>query len=792
MDVIEIFQGYGLKIGSCSQITTFYNERQELKKNAHLPTGWKTKPKIQSGHKSFYVVTGKISDVVVMDLDDMENDHIKKMKEYADESCNLIVKTRKGYHYYFKYDEYFNKVLRKCDLGVPVDIQTTGQCVYCPPTQYKHHETGEVFKYELFDAKGDNKLSEMSKELKDYIIQLRKANDEIKLKEEKQKVDKHKRTVEKKKEKEEFFLKPMSKSVEQKMKLSAISFNAPEIIKNLFDRCYRQEYFEEYSYWQPVGMALYNMYADKDVGFELFKYYSNKAKVNKDSDDKIVKKYNSFKDSSSGYQSGTVFYYAKLGNEEEFKKILATQELALTEVDIVNYVKELRPNIFMWVNDVPYFYNGKYYVSDKNHSELNNYLSCELYDLLKDFFIDIYPLDSKIFNTIRGRLLKLKTHKFKVEVGKTAGDMLRKDVIFDNNPDILPFNNTVYDLKVGQFREFKYDDYVTVTTGYDWVEPTNEELSTINGIIDKILFNPSIKNLFMSILSTGLDGHLSDKFTILTGKGGNGKSLLKSIVKKSLGNFYYKLNNSVLEGSKGGADPNISNMRGKRLVFISEPRSDKSMDNSIIKDLTGEDDTNARLLFSNQTETTLCCSLMMDCNELPSLKTGATNAEKRRFEIIPFDSRFTFFSNEINEAKHIFKANKNYTEKAFKESHKTAMMKILMRYYSEYIKNGKEFPECKEVRDETENYLKQSDELSELLEEIIQPEKKKKTDVKSIYDELPEKMKRNMTCRLFCEKLKKSAYYGDSYNRGDKNKNIKAHLEGYVLKSSKTIDCMVD
>ena len=51
--------------------------------------------------------------------------------------------------------------------------------------------------------------------------------------------------------------------------------------------------------------------------------------------------------------------------------------------------------------------------------------------------------------------------------------MTNNNHIFDNNPDLLGFKNMVYDLKLGQFRPYKRSD---MTTGYDWREPTAEEI----------------------------------------------------------------------------------------------------------------------------------------------------------------------------------------------------------------------------------------------------------------------------------------------------------------------------
>jgi phage/plasmid-associated DNA primase len=530
-------------------------------------------------------------------------------------------------------------------------------------------------------------------------------------------------------------------------------------------------------------MSIYNEFGD--AGLPLFEYFSNKSMTKRSSAKEIAAKYKSFKnksDTEKKYTIGSLFFYAKKENESGYKKILASRELSLTECDIVRYIDALKPNTFIWVNGVHYFYNGKIYIEDKLHSDFNNYISYTLYDKLKQTFINVYPEDSDIFSDLIKKLLKLRQHKFKEDCGKTARDELRRDIKFDNNPDILPFNNTVYELNTGEFRDFKYDDYITKTTGYDWIPPTDDEIKRVEHIIAQILFKEDVRKTAMCYLSTGISGHQLQHIAFFTGKGGNGKSWINKMMSAAMGdNFFYTCDNSILTSKKqsASADPNIANMHDKRIVYIEEPESDEPMKNSIIKRLTGNNKINARALYDNGNQKILRCTLAVELNELPNLATTATGAEGRRYYIILFEAEFTTKEHLVNEEKHIYKIDRKLSQEKFVEQHKRAFMFLLMRYYKMYLDNDNEIPVAAEVEEETNNYLKHSDELSEVLENILIEDDNKEVDVKDIYESLPDKFRNKMTFRLFTEKLKKMYHFSDYYVKGDKHN--KAKLIKYKL-----------
>ena len=61
-----------------------------------------------------------------------------------------------------------------------------------------------------------------------------------------------------------------------------------------------------------------------------------------------------------------------------------------------------------------------------------------------------------------------KTGTFNDIINQIMPLVEQKYNIFDNNPFLLGFNNGVYDLMHGEFRSYKYNDYITLSTGYDY------------------------------------------------------------------------------------------------------------------------------------------------------------------------------------------------------------------------------------------------------------------------------------------------------------------------------------
>jgi putative DNA primase/helicase len=91
--------------------------------------------------KNIAIVTGKISKLVVLDVDSEEA--FRKIKEQFEIPKTLITTTGKGYHLYFCYD-YQENLSNKTGIMPSVDIRAEGGYVVAPPSI---HQTGRQYEF---------------------------------------------------------------------------------------------------------------------------------------------------------------------------------------------------------------------------------------------------------------------------------------------------------------------------------------------------------------------------------------------------------------------------------------------------------------------------------------------------------------------------------------------------------------------------------------------------------------------------------------------------------------------
>lgn len=185
------------------------------------------------------------------------------------------------------------------------------------------------------------------------------------------------------------------------------------------------------------------------------------------------------------------------------------------------------------------------------------------------------------------------------------------------------------------------EDYISMSVGYNWIEPSDNEIRLVEDLFEKLFVNEDERRLFCEILYTSLLGIVPQYFTLANGVGSNGKSLLLEVImKKVLGVFYYKANNSTLQDElKGGPNVEIAQMHKKRLIIYSEPNKSKTLNTDVIKNLTGGIETNARMNYSNKTECQLHGTHILLCNKKPLLN-DTDGGTSRRIIYYPFRSLF--------------------------------------------------------------------------------------------------------------------------------------------------------
>ena len=209
------------------------------------------------------------------------------------------------------------------------------------------------------------------------------------------------------------------------------------------------------------------------------------------------------------------------------------------------------------------------------------------------------------------------------------------------------------------------------------------QIGEVRALFDQILPEQDVRGVFWQILGSCLVGRTLEAIPVFTGVGRNGKGLTIQFIQTVLGDeMYYTGDNSVLqrEIGTGGINQSLANMGGKRCVVFSEGSADTKFKVSSLKHISGGDQINARGIYSSDTNTRLCSTSIIDCNEIPPLdKIDA--AIEARIKLIPFNSRFLTpqaIAKLPNGTRNVYPVNDLYKQSAWQYPRRVAMLMLMI------------------------------------------------------------------------------------------------------------------
>lgn len=263
----------------------------------------------------------------------------------------------------------------------------------------------------------------------------------------------------------------------------------------------------------------------------------------------------------------------------------------------------------------------------------------------------------------------------------------QSEIEFDSKPNLVCFNNGVYDLLTEEFRDINYDDYLTLSVGYDYSPIVDaEKMAELEKIFRNIHANPEIHDYYLKVLASGLDALLYQKIFQYCGSGGNGKGLTASLMAAALGSYYVVPSNGLLKDleKSNAASPDLYALRGKR--YINWQEIEKDINVSVLRGLTGGSKKTARMLFGNNVSFEITATLCMEFNSDPNYVGNIRPADERRTVNIPFFSCFTSNPNKIglkrNNVQYL-EGNPLYERPSWVQSVKLTFMQMLLRVYKE-------------------------------------------------------------------------------------------------------------
>ena len=422
----------------------------------------------------------------------------------------------------------------------------------------------------------------------------------------------------------------------------------------------------EYNPWIETGFCIYNILGDN--GLELFLKFSKKSKSY---DESSCEHFYNKGSNKNNLTMGSLRYWAKLDNPEEYKIWLKTQSKDMvsdtlsncSNLDIATIFNNIRGEEFICINDTK---NEFYVWCDKSllwkkqgGKRVGVIISKEIIPYYKNYGLEIYKeltnsenkgdeslLDEslKMVNKIISQLNNSKFQKGNVDCYIGLKDVNKK---FEENLDVgeeyeLPIKNgNIINLKNGEIRKRTKKDFFTFELDVEFNKNYNKKL--INEYYSK-LFLDKKENIdyFQLLMGYCLTGSIKERMIyILYGDGYNGKSEAMNKLDHILEKFCIRVGDGALlnKNQGGGASPELLEFKCGRVGILPETDSNDKLNSKKLKSITGNDTLKARALYGEMQEFKTRMKTLLPTNHKPDFDVR-DRAMIDRICLIPFEARF--------------------------------------------------------------------------------------------------------------------------------------------------------
>ena len=623
-----------------------------------FPDDWmntKTKVKVVEGvEKNQTFLTGKVNNLTVLDFD-LKSSYTAFTEKYEFLHDTLTVKTRKGFHVYLQYTPELASGTDKMTNYKSIDIINDNKLIFAPNTFYIDEHKQKV----VYKVCKNLEIKRLCGEEVRMIVSEMKGNS--------------------------------SMNTMQNTHSLAVNGDEIEQIADLVSL----EYIDSYDDYIRIVWA-FSTEGLYDLSVKVCK---KSAKFDLDHHDKI------YSSNKSLLGVGTIYRYAKLSNKSAFLKIMnrnkpddditLDDEFDETDYKLASKYLEIKDNNILMHQEDIYIYGNPFWVKDNNKKLVMR--DCR--DILSAY---IFSIEAKLNSSLndanddskrKAILNELhRYHKIKKCINSVAKQkqiaeqilLLVDDSQIELNlltPEIFCFKDTFFNIYTNQEVEIKKEDYISFHTGYEYVKPTEQQLTQIDSIIKQIMPDPEKLQCLLSILKSVLSGNNEPYFVLFNGVGSNGKGWFVEFIESLLGpDYFIRGNKSLITGKQNqrGANPDLCEINKKRGVFFSEPEEDEKLNTSAIKEHTDTPKVRARPLYKDFIDVYFCGLKVLECNGKPPMKGRADYAILRRVIDLYFESVFTNEKEDVDEENHVYLKKAEYKELGFIEEHRTALFHYIL------------------------------------------------------------------------------------------------------------------
>ena len=405
-----------------------------------------------------------------------------------------------------------------------------------------------------------------------------------------------------------------------------------------------------------------------------------------------------------------------------------------------------------------YIFNNHYWQEDKGQ-RLDAAISTEMFVLYKNKR-DLLVIKSGTFgagdsnkekcledcNKVSKIMTNLKNSCSKTNILKQAITIFYdKDFNdkMDSNKYLMCFTNGVVDFQNKEFREGYPQDYITKTTKipyipYDTIASDCDMLRNIRIFMDQLFPNKSLNQYMWEHLSSVLIGeNMNNTFNIYVGSGSNGKSILMDLMSQTLGQYKGTVPITLVtdkRNSIGGTSSEVIQLKGIRYAVMQEPSKNATINEGVMKELTGGDPIQARGLYKESETFIPQFSLAVCTNTLFEIASN-DDGTWRRIRKIDFTSKFVDkLPEELDENAdqeiNYFLKDKKLKEKLVKWAPIFASILVDLAFKNQGIVN-----DCDVVMGASNKYRNGQDHIAAFVNDKVKRETGKKIKKSEINQE---------------------------------------------------------
>lgn len=532
-------------------------------------------------------------------------------------------------------------------------------------------------------------------------------------------------------------LKPVKKQVSGVLQQINVSYENVDLIKGLMD-CLSDKRADDYADWLNVGFCLYNINPNT---LDLWIAFSKKSDKYKEGEcDKL---WNTM--SKKGVSIGSLKYWAKLDNPEQYKKVInESLETIINDVlgsdgshfDIACFTAKLMADKVVYDGKMKRWYcvdeKTNIWECDKEGIIVIKILAvdvCRVFMETSDKYAkkafdcdstlkDMYEEKSKKCISIAKQL---KNSSYQDSVKKCCKCTFMKNDFFekfiDKKIELFAFTNCVFDCNTKIFRPIEPTDYIMTTTGYDWCNYVPQfYIDDFTKILITIQPDAERRAYLLDDLSLRLFGkNFLQLFTIWSGEGANGKGFMVGLLDLIFGDYFGKLSSNTItkETKNANATSEFSAVSSCRTVLFEEPKKQSKLQTDILKEHSGDTAIRTRGLFQESFEYVPQYGMIICCNDIPDLEDNGGHAIARRLRVINFPTKFCENPIKPNEKK----CDSNLNEKVMNdENYRNAFIKILIdNWIKKDLKTNFKTPDC--IKYDSAKYIEDCNYVKRFLDD---------------------------------------------------------------------------